>query len=90
MLDPSAVRPLFPGAEGHAYLDAASLGLPPITAVRAVSAMAEQACRPTSGLAFSTRSLRYVGGVGGLRASIHLYNDEADLSRLLEALDEPR
>jgi len=31
-------------------------------------------------------SLRYGGGIGGLRAAVHLYNDESDVERLLEEL----
>lgn len=31
-------------------------------------------------------SLRYGGGVGGLRAAVHLFNDEDDVERLLEQL----
>ena len=31
-------------------------------------------------------SLRYGGGIGGLRAAVHLYNDESDVDRLLEVL----
>jgi len=31
-------------------------------------------------------SLRYGGGVGGLRAAVHLFNDEDDVDRLLEQL----
>ncbi len=31
-------------------------------------------------------SLRYGGGIGGLRAAVHLYNDESDVDRLLQEL----
>lgn len=31
-------------------------------------------------------SLRYGGGIGGLRAGVHLYNNETDVARLLEEL----
>ena len=31
-------------------------------------------------------SHRYTAGVGGLRASVHLYNNQGDVDRLLEAV----
>ena len=31
-------------------------------------------------------SVRYTSGVGGVRVSTHLYNDESDVDRLLEAV----
>ena len=31
-------------------------------------------------------SLRYGGGIGGLRAGVHYFNDETDVERLVEAL----
>ena len=31
-------------------------------------------------------SLRYGGGIGGLRAAVHFYNDESDVDQLLEEL----
>jgi cysteine desulfurase / selenocysteine lyase len=31
-------------------------------------------------------SVRYTSGVGGVRVSTHVYNDESDVDRLLEAV----
>ena len=77
MLDPAVVRPLFPGAEGCAYLDAASLGLAPASAAQAVGEMADLVCRPRT----ADAGARHVE-LGRLRAPVR-----SSLARLIGAED---